>query len=423
MTAPSLRLRNAQVPVDLVADPVRFGGVRVGDCLSGDLLVEAGRVIGLAPAGAGPGPDLAGRLVLPRLVEAHCHLDKCHTIARMGAVGGDLHAAIEAQALDKRHWTAADLRARAERGLAELYAAGCAVVRTHVDWDAEAGRLRHPPLAWTVLGELAEAWADRLLLQRAALLSVEAFADGAAAAAARWIAGAPGGVLGVFVFNQPEKRRWLRTAIELAAHHNLPLDFHVDEGLADGLDGLEAIADLVLETGFAGQVLCGHVCSLMNLTGADLERVLAKVAAAGLSVVSLPTTNLYLQDRQAGTPQRRGLTRIRELTAVGVPVAVGCDNVGDAFCPLGAHDPLAALGLAALTGHLDPPYGRWLALVTTTARRALGLAPHTVDGAALAELLVAEADHTAAVVAGAARRPLAQWVAGQRPPDESKVSV
>ena len=110
----------------------------------------------------------------------------------------------------------------------------------------------------------------------------------------------------------------------------------------------------------------------MNLRPDDFDRVAEKLVLAGIFVAALPTTNLYLQGRTEGTPDRRGLTRVRELTDAGVQVVVGSDNVADAFCPLGQHDPMAALKLAVLTGHLDPPFDRWLPLITTNAARALG---------------------------------------------------
>jgi cytosine deaminase len=413
MNEPGTRimLRNAAVPRALLSDPARFGGDPVGDLLAGDLLLDGGRVARLLPpghrAGIGAEHDLGGRIVLPRLAEVHCHLDKCHTVARLGAVGGDLHAAIEAQARDKTNWSADDIRRRAERGLQEFERAGCGVVRTHVDWDVALVTVHQTPIAWEVLGELAAAWRGRITLQRSALLPIDMFAyRDAAAWAVQQVAQSEGAVLGVFVFDQPNKRVLLRAALELAAANELPLDFHVDEGLGAGLDGLQTIAELVRETGFALPVVCGHACSLANLAGDELHRTLEAVAVAGISVVALPTTNLYLQDRQAGTPQRRGITRLRELADAGVAVALGSDNVGDAFCPLGAHDPIASLAAAALAAHLDPPYGRWLPLITSDARRMLGLPALYVDQASINELLVSEARHTAELVAGAGRGTL-----------------
>ena len=66
---------------------------------------------------------------------------------------------------------------------------------------------------------------------------------------------------------------------------------------------------------------------------------------------------------------------------------------------------------AALTAHLDPPYGPWLPTVTTGARQAIGLDAAPLDGAAASDLLVSEARHTAELISGAARRPLAAYLA------------
>jgi hypothetical protein len=103
-------------------------------------------------------------------------------------------------------------------------------------------------------------------------------------------------------------------------------------------------------------------------------------------VAALPATNLYLQGRNAGTPDRRGITRLHELTARGVEVVIGTDNVRDAFCPVGRHDPLHSLSLAVLAGHLDPPFGRHLRTITS-ARARRSDCPLTVDGAAIGDLI------------------------------------
>ncbi|MEX0340890.1 MAG: amidohydrolase family protein [Arenibacterium sp.] len=370
-------IRDVVVPETCLADPAGFGGVATAEGRRGDLLVRDRAVSGMR---AGE-PSRAPRLVMPWVVEAHCHLDKCHTGARLGAVGGDLAAAIAAQLEDKVNWTAEDLRHRAGRGLAEAVANGCRLIRTHVDW----GRDGAPPLAWDILGEFD---GDGVRVQRAALTSaadlVEKGED-----IARHIARCDG-VLGLFVLDQPERRAGVRKAFELADRFGLALDFHVDEGLAEGLDGLELIADMVLETGFQAPVLCGHACSMMNRSGVELARLLDKLEQSGLFVCALPTTNLYLQGRVTGTPDRRGITRLRELHEAGVPIVVGSDNVADAFCPTGQHNPVAALDLAILGAHLDPPLARWLPAITSSAARALGQAPVFVDRAKQEDLAIVE---------------------------------
>ena len=413
--SPRLVLRDARVPCALVEKSAEFAGRIEHDCVRGDLLIEDGRVRRLLAPGevsvdGDPGFDLHGRVVLPRLVEPHCHLDKCHTVARLGAVGGDLHRAIESQAQDRARWTREDLRERVGRGLDELRSSGCGAVRTHIDWDANGAPAGSPPLAWEVIGELAEEIAPPMVVQRSALLSLEAFDDRSYVSGVARLLAAEGGVLGAFVLGQTHLAERLRGVIALAERYGLPLDFHVDESLERTPEGLEAIARVIAETGFEGPVLCGHACALMNLEGDALAHLVETVARSGLSIAALPATNLYLQGRGEGTPQRRGITRVRELREAGVTVAFGSDNVADAFCPVGRLDPMHALALAVVTAHLDPPFGPWLAGVTTDARRAIGLDPQPIDGTHAADLLIADATHTADVVRGAPRLALEEFL-------------
>src|SRR6185437_14958065 len=72
------------------------------------------------------------------------------------------------------------------------------------------------------------------------------------------------------------------------------------------------------------------------------ERTIARVAAAGVAVVSLPMCNMYLQDRNepGRTPRWPGVTLLHELSAARVPVAVGSDNTRDPFYAYGDLDPI-----------------------------------------------------------------------------------
>lgn len=376
---------NVLVPLAVLSQPDRFKGTRRGDCLWGDLIVRGGRVVGLDQAADSTAPR---HIVLPALSEAHVHLDKCHTANRLPAVGGDLRAAINAQADDRVHWTADDLRTRITRGLKELLASGCGHVRSHIDWFDDATA----PLAWSVLKEAAED--VPLTVQQSPLLGMDRLARPGLARAIAKQASTHGGVMGGFVHLHEDREAGVRAVFAAADRHGLALDFHVDEGLEDGLNGLSLIARIALETGFQGPILCGHACSLMNLEGAELARALDLVARAGLFVAALPTTNFYLQGRGNGTPDRRGITRLHELQAAGVRTLIGTDNVRDAFCPIGRHDPRASLALAVMGAHLDPPLGRHLPMITSNAASALGYDPIYVDEAALGDLRLCSATST-----------------------------
>ena len=331
-----------------------------------DLRIQGDEIVGFDPS---LGPE-ASFVVLPKLVEAHCHLDKCHTLPRLGEVGGNLLKAIEAQRADKDNWTESDLSARMTRGITELRDAGCSIARSHIDWGDDV----EPPLSWRVAQAFAPA--DGLELQWAALTSIGQMAEaGVAYGIARHVASARNGVLGVFLLN-----------------HNPDLMSR----------GLELIADIALEVGFEAPILCGHCVSLISKPRDETMAIADKLARAGISVCALPTTNLYLQSRDGGSPTQRGLTRLRELHQAGVNIVIGSDNVSDAFCPVGSHDPMAALNLGILAAHLDPPLEQWISTITHNARKALGVSTALNEPVKLSDILIYKAGSLADVVAGRA---------------------
>lgn len=390
-------MEHITIPRILLRDPDHFGGHRRGDLQDGVPVIRDGRLVGLK-AGSANSPS---GMVIPALTDPHCHMDKCHTIGRLGPVAGDLHTAISAQVRDKVHWTPDDIRTRAGRGLREARAAGVAALRSHVDW----GEGKQPPMAWGVLCEMAQEETD-VTLQLSPLTGIDRMAEPEFTGALAGAAARAGGALGAFVLGHARMREGVEQMFAVAATSGLPLDFHVDESLGD-CNGLEMIADIALATRFDGRVLCGHACSLMDRDTDSVKRIADKLARAGIAVCALPTTNLYLQDRRDGTPDRRGLTRLRELRAAGVQVLTGSDNVADAFCPLGRFDPMAALHLTALAAHLDPPMSQWLPMITTDARSAMGLPPSFVDNAPLADLRISAATDCETLVAQ--RHPLRRF--------------
>jgi cytosine deaminase len=120
-------------------------------------------------------------------------------------------------------------------------------------------------------------------------------------------------------------------------------------------------------------VVCGHCCSLAVQDDAVAHETLALCAGAGLHLVALPTTNLYLQGAWDRTPVQRGITRIREAAARGLRASLATDNVQDAFYPYGSYDLLETFGLGVQMAHLAPA-SDWLDAITVNPAKALGLA-------------------------------------------------
>ena len=339
----------------------RFSGVGLaGRAGRYDLAVRGDRIADIAPSHAD-----GGGFVTPLLADVHVHLDKTYTIGRIGAASpGKVECLFDAIALmerDRANWTAPDIRARAGKALEAAWRAGVGVMRSHVDWTTP-----QMPEAWPVLLELREEWKGRIDLELAALVHGDLVPEAGAGIAAH--VKRDGGVFGAFFYRNAGLAAKVDTMFALAESHELMLDFHVDEGLEPEADGFSLIIDAAARRRMGGRVLCGHACSLSLRPEAELQRILAAGAEAGVALVALPTTNLYLQDRSAGrSPRLRGLAPLKEARAAGMTVMLASDNVGDAFYPYGDYDPLSVLRLAAPAAHLEPE--DWLDSITTLPSR------------------------------------------------------
>jgi cytosine/creatinine deaminase len=109
----------------------------------------------------------------------------------------------------------------------------------------------------------------------------------------------------------------------------------------------------VIERGLQGRVTLSHLCVLAALDAKAAAALIDKLAHAEITVVALPETNLFLQERGETTPVRRGITRVRELLDAGVKVRLGTDNICDWFFPFGDGDMLETARMAAVAAHLD----------------------------------------------------------------------
>lgn len=345
-----------------------------------------GRVRRVAPVSA-PQPtsgdvwDVQGAPLLPGMVDAHTHLDKAFILPRIGAVKPGLLGAIEASISDRANWTHADLRQRAERGLQQAWAAGTTHLRTHVDWwDPHT-----PPLAWAVMNELASEWRGRIRLEQVAMIRLALFQkpDEARALAQRVAVTGAHALLGGLVHSSNWDPSALRHLVLAAQAADLDLDLHVDEELNPDAQGLSLVADLLQEVGFAGRAVCGHTCALAAMPEARALATLDAVARAPITLVSLPITNLLLQDATTGrTPRLRGLTLVKEARERGIPLLFASDNVQDPFCRAGSLDPLEAMQTAALVGQLDTPFDTWSdALCRSDWLQRQPLARATLEGA------------------------------------------
>ena len=368
----SFALRNARVPLSLLADPPADLTADAEGLASVDIAIEDGRIAAIrSPAGlVEPGDrDLDGGQVWPCFADIHTHLDIGHIWTRAPNADGSFRTAAQAVGNDRdSNWSADDLRARMEFGLRCAFAHGTRAIRTH---------LQSPPqqaaTTWGVFRELREEWRGRIDLQGVNLLMVEEFRDGKSDAIVDLVAES-GGIVGAVIFMIPDIDDVLDRIFRLASDRSLDLDLHVDESLDLRDRTLRHVAEAARRNRFAGRVQCGHCCSLAVQPEDDADRTLDLVAEAGIAVVSLPMCNVFLMDREPGrTPRRRGVTLVREMAARGIPVSFASDNCRDPFYGYGDHDMLEVFTQATRIAHIDLPMNDWPRSVNATPIEVMGL--------------------------------------------------
>ena len=366
-----------------------------------DVRITGSRVTEVAPA-LPPRPDddvvdLAGHWLLPAPAEPHAHLDKALTSHRVPNTTGDLAGAITAIRAIAADFTHDDLVERATRAAYEYLANGTTAIRTHADVGAHAGT-RH----LRALVQVRDALAGLVDVQVVALLSAP-WTPEEAAATPRLLAeaiDAGADVVGGVPHLWGDRDAGLATSFDAAVAAGLPLDLHTDETLDPTAHGLRDLARRVTATGFDLGVAAGH-CVSLGVHPLEVARsTAAEVARAGIGVIALPQTNLFLQGRDAGVAPPRGLTAVRTLLDAGATVGGGGDNLRDPFNPMGRADACEAASLLVTAGHLSTREA-WHA-VSAGARACMGLPVPALAAGSPAEFLALAAESLDAAVAGAA---------------------
>jgi cytosine/creatinine deaminase len=347
------------------------------DGSSADIRLSGGLIDGIGSFREGE--DFSGYLVLPAPVEPHAHLDKAFTADLVPNPAGDLPGAVRGWLAHRPGLSDEDIARRAGRALRAYLAHGATAVRTHVDIGTDGAdiglRALHAIRKLDGVQVVAfganplsgvEGASNRALLRDA----IDAGADAVGACPAY----------------DPDPRGCIDVVLGLAAG-KVPVDLHIDEFLEPEPCTLLLLADAA--AGFPHRVVASHCVSLGSMPQPRMRRIAEKVAAAGIAVVCLPQTNLYLQGRDHATSPPRALTAIRALRDAGVTVAAGGDNLQDPFNLVGRADPLETAALLILAGH-DTPENAYAA-VSNDARRAMGLPEVALRPGAPADLLAIRA--------------------------------
>lgn len=274
--------------------------------------------------------DACQQLLLPGLVEKHCHLDK----SKIGTPWTPIRPAetlierfeAEVPLLDALP-VSIEERARALVALEMTH--GVTKMRSHVDIEPMTDlrylrAIQHVAEEATIPIELV-AFPQHGLLRSASLpLVEEALKQGVPF------------IGGVDPYSLDEDyKKSLAETFYLAKKYNAGIDIHLHDRGTAGRKTIREVIRLTQENELQHRVFISHAFGLNDFSGTERTQIYTLLAQEGIHIVS-------------SVPLEPGvIPPIRELKKHGVAIHLGCDNINDAWSPYGdgsIQEKLARLG-------------------------------------------------------------------------------
>ncbi|CUR38212.1 cytosine deaminase [Limosilactobacillus reuteri] len=289
-------------------------------------------------------------LLLPPFVDSHVHLDATLTAGQPEwNETGTLFDGIRIWSERKQDLTKEDVKSRAKKTLLNMVGHGIQHVRSHVD-------VTDPHLiAVRALLELREELKDQIDLQLVAFpqegilsyphgreLMEQAVKEGLDV-----VGGIPH-----FEFTTEYGWQSVHFLMALADKYDRLVDVHCDEIDDPASRNLEVLATEAYERGMKDRVTASHTTAMGSYNDAYTYKLFRLLKMSDINFVSNPLVNVHLGGRFDTYPKRRGVTRIKELTAAGINVSFGEDDIQDPWNPLGDGNMLDAVTMGVYIAHL-----------------------------------------------------------------------
>lgn len=190
--------------------------------------------------------------------------------------------------------------------------------------------------------------------------------------------------------------RSVQTLCEIAAKRGLRVDMHCDETDDPHSRHIETLAYETQRLGLQGRVAGSHLTSMHSMDNYYVSKLLPLMEEAGVAAIPNPLINISIQGRHDTYPKRRGMTRVPELRAQGVPVAFGSDCVMDPWYSLGQADMLEVAHMGLHVAQLTSPEDmHWCyGAITETPAKVLGLDGYGLEPGCHADMVVLQARDT-----------------------------
>jgi cytosine deaminase len=340
------------MPLDLIIRHATLPDDRTGI----DIGVSGGAIVAIEPrldAEATTVIDAEGQLLSPPFVDPHFHMDatlslgtprlnRSGTLLEGIAVWGELKPLLTREAVVDRALRYCDL----------AVAQGLLAIRSHV--DVSDPRL----ITVDALLEVQARVKPYIELQLVAFPQDGYFRSPGAVDLLRTALDRGVAIIGGiphFERTMAEGTASVEALFRLAADRGLPIDMHCDETDDPLSRHVETMAAETRRYGLGRRATASHVTSMHSMDNAYAAKLIALIAESGMNVIANPLINITLQGRHDTYPKRRGLTRVPELLAAGVPVALGQDCTMDPWYSLGSADMLEVAHMAVHVAQMTSP--------------------------------------------------------------------
>lgn len=354
------------------------------------IAIKDGRIAEIGAVG-GEGKneiDAGGALVTESFVNGHLHLCKVYTLEMAGqdalgsyhdsGMGGAMTAIEQAarfkEAYDEK-WILPNVRKACD--LALKY--GNTHIRAFADVDPKA-RLE----GVSALIKAREEYRGKVDLQVVAFPQDGVVRDPGAEDYIRQAMDLGADVVGGIPwieFTVADEHEHINKMFALAKKYDKGLSMLLDDVGDPNERTLEMYAVKAIETGMQGRVTAQH-CRAMALYEENyFRKVVALMKQAGVGLVSDPQTG----------PLH---ARVKDLLAAGVNVALGQDDIADAYYPFGRNNMLEVAFLAVHLLWMTTFDGmeKIYDMITTSAARALGMKGHSLEPGGNADLVILDAE-------------------------------
>lgn len=352
-----------------------------------NIAIQDGKIVAIAENLEGEAAqliDARGGLVTESFVNGHLHLDKVYTLKMAGedalkeytggGMGGamtGIERAADFKASYDQSWIIPNVRKACD--LAIKY--GNTHIRAFADVDTKA-RLE----GVSALLKMREEYQDRLELQVVAFpqdgIAREPGAKELIRQALEMGADVVGGIPWI-EFTREDEQEHVDSMCALAKEFDKPISMLLDDVGDMEERTLEMLCKETIVMGWQGRVTAQH-CRAMELYPENYFRKLVSLLKkAEIGVVSDPHTGPLA-------------ARVRDLLEAGVPVALGQDDIQDAYYPFGECNMLQ---IAFLASHLlqmrtFEDMELLYDMITTGAAKVLGIGGHELKVGGNADLVV-----------------------------------